>query len=358
MHIEVITGRDIDETLWSTWEAIQASAPPELHNPFFHPGYVTAIGSIRDDVRIGVIEDGGRVVGFFPFELGRWNVARPAGLRLNDYQGVVINNDTEWDPIELMAGCGIAAWDFDHLITVQDQFRSYWGEIEESPIIELEGGFEAYEARRRELGIKQYRDTMRRSRKLSRDVGEYRVEILHGREDILRQMMDWKSKQCALTGTVDYFALGWPARLIETIAGMERGEFSALHSALFVGDRLLASQFYMRSFGVWHFWVMSSDAEFHRYSPGMVLLLEMIKHAAESGAKWIDFGKGMHLFKRHFMTGSISVAAGHVERPSIITSARRLTRASESWARNSALYPLIRLPGRIIKNRQRQKRYE
>jgi hypothetical protein len=102
MRIEVITGRDIDETLWSTWEAIQASAPSELHNPFFHPGYVTAIGSIRDDVRIGVIEDGGRVVGFFPFELGRWNIARPAGLRLNDYQGVVINNDTEWDPIELI----------------------------------------------------------------------------------------------------------------------------------------------------------------------------------------------------------------------------------------------------------------
>ncbi len=358
MRVDVISGREIDDTLWSTWETIQANASPEFHNPYFHPGYISTIGSIRDEVRIGVIEDGGRIVGFFPFELGRWGVARPAGLRLNDYQGVIIESDTEWDPLELMTACGINAWDFDHLVTAQEQFRPHWGQIEESPIIEVDGGFEVYQERRRGRGVKQYRDTIRRAKRLNQDVGEYRVEILHDDETVMRQMMKWKSDQCIRTGTVDYFSLGWPMRLIESIEKTERGEFSSLHCALFLDDRLLASHFYMRSFGVWHLWILASDSEFNRYSPGMVLLLEMIKLATASDAKWIDFGKGMEQYKRHFMTRSIPIATGFVERPSITSSGRRLARASESWARNSVLYPLIRLPGRIIKNRQRQKRFE
>jgi CelD/BcsL family acetyltransferase involved in cellulose biosynthesis len=61
-------------------------------------------------------------------------------------------------------------------------------------------------------------------------------------------------------------------------------------------------------------WIPAYDARYARYSPGLVLHIEMAKHAASIGIKRIDLGRGYNDMKAGLMSASIPVAVGCIER--------------------------------------------
>ena len=127
----------------AAWADIQR-ADAALDSPYFRPEFTQAVAAVRGDVEVGVLEEGGEPVGFFPFQRGRRNVARPVGGMMSDFHGVVVRQGVAWDPRQLLRGCGLSAWHFDHLIAAQEPFRPHHWSVAPSPYIDLSQGWEGY----------------------------------------------------------------------------------------------------------------------------------------------------------------------------------------------------------------------
>jgi CelD/BcsL family acetyltransferase involved in cellulose biosynthesis len=357
MKYRVISGLELGPDLIERWEELQR-ANDSLTSPYFNPEFIRSVASVRDDVRIGLMENDNRVFGFFPFQHKKGGVARPVGLGLSDYHGVIADHCTSWTAQELMRGCGLVRWEFDHLLACQPQFVSWHARVSESPIIDISSGFDAFVASRDKSGRKLMREIERKQEKLTERLGPTTFTLHTADPVILRQLMAWKSEQCQRTGTVDYFALDWCRELIERLHTIRTSGFGGLLACLHVGDDVAAVHFAICSNQVWHSWFPAYNHDLEEYSPGLLLLLEMIKAATKQNIKYIDLGKGVSLYKKRFMTGGILVAEGVLEMPSMRNRMHRWQNCFEQWSRKSPLKPFFRIPGRIIKRVERKQKYE
>ena len=357
MKYDVIHARELSPNLVGRWTEIQQS-DSTLASPYFCPEFTKAVAAVRDDVHVGILEDGGRIVGFFPFHRTRGGVARPISLGLSDYHGVIVDPNAKWTAEKLMRGCNLVRWEFDHLLASQKQFAKLHANVAESPIIDVSQGIEAFESSRDKSGRKQLRESQRKREKLEKQVGPVTFTAHSQDQDILRQLIQWKSLQCQQTGTVDFFALEWCVQLIEYIHAAQGNHFGGILSCLHAGDTLVAVHFAMYSRSVWHSWFPAYNDDLQKYSPGLMLLYDMIGVAADGETQYIDLGKGMSLYKKRVMTGSLPVTEGCVEVPSLRNQVRHFWEKVEQWSRQSALKPVLTIPGRMIKRMERKRRYE
>jgi len=352
-----IHARELTSEMIGRWAEIQSS-DAALANPYFCPEFTVAVAAVRDDVRVGILEDGNRKVGFFPFQCKRGGVARPVALGLSDYHGIIVEPQAEWSAEAVMRGCKITRWEFDHLPVSQRPFAPFVTDTFQSPVIDVSHGFQHYLSSIGKSARKQHREAARKREKLAAAFGPVKF-IPHTRDkDILRQMFAWKSRQCRETGSVDYFALSWCVKLIERLQVFENIHFGGLLACLYVGEKLAAVHFLMHSRHVWHSWFPAYNEAFKEYSPGLILLYELIKAASEAEIRYIDLGKGMSLYKKRVMTGAIEVAQGCIELPSVQNRLYHILKNAEQYARRSAFKPLLAVPGRYFKNLERKNRYE
>ncbi len=353
----VIPGSELCPEIVARWTEIQQSNAVYA-SPYFCPAFTLATSKVRDDVRVGVIEEGNRVIGLFPHQR-RWDrTARPVGLRLSDYHGVVAELGARWNAEALLRACGVVRWQFDHLPASQAQFESWFTATSISPVAEVCDGYEVFQARLEKAGRKQIREAERKRERLAEEVGAVRF-VPHTQDPmVLQTLMGWKSEQCMRTDGFDFFTLDWCRNLLEELHRVQTEEFGSSLSCLYAGDRLVAAHFALRSQSVWHSWFPAYDVDHGAYSPGSILLLELIKHAASIAVNHIDFGKDMSRYKRRYMTNAIPLAEGCIELPSLINLGNRIRNRIELWSRGSALKPLLRYPGRVLKNFESKRRYD
>jgi CelD/BcsL family acetyltransferase involved in cellulose biosynthesis len=357
VRYDLIRGHELRGELRQRWREIQ-EADRAYASPFFCPEFTEHVAAVRDDVSIAVLEEAGRVVGFFPFHRRRGGVGRPVGLGLSDYHGVVAEPRVHWDVEGLLKACGLVSYEFDHLPVSQVEFGANVERVCKSPIVGLVDGFRAFRETRGKAGRKQLREVERKREKLAEDGNPIKFVVSSSDGDVLRKLMEWKSAQCGRTGTFDYFGLKWCRRLVEGILRCEASSFGGVLSCLYVGESLIAAHFGMRSKTVWHSWFPAYSQEWRAYSPGMVLLVEIIRAGAGQGMGYLDFGKGMSTYKKRFMTDAIDVGEGRVEIASVINSARRVRERAEEWARTSALRPILLFGGRVVRWIERRRRYD
>ena len=358
MKYNVISGHELTFDMVDRWREIQKS-DSSLANPYFCPEFTQAVAAVRDDVFIGLIENQGNIVGFFPFHRS-WGgrTARSIGLGLSDYHGVIVDPCMEWMVGEFMKGCGLIRWEFDHLLVAHKQFEKFYAYISNSPIIDVSQGFEEFISNLDKSGRKQLKEARRKREKLESDKGSVRFTMHTDDVSVLRQLMAWKSLQCRQTGTVDYFALKWCVNLIERIHATRDDHFGGILSCLHTGETLAAAHFVMYSRNVLHSWFPAYSKDLKEYSPGLILLYEMIRTAANGVTQYIDLGKGLSLYKKKVMTGGIPVAEGCVEIPSIYNHLLHFWKHVEQYSRQSVLKAVLRIPGRYIKKLERKSRYE
>jgi CelD/BcsL family acetyltransferase involved in cellulose biosynthesis len=357
MHVRVISGRELSPDLTAAWSALTDCAPA-LASPYFQPDFTAAVAAVRDDVYVGVIEDGSRPVGFLPFQRGRFGVGKPVGGALSDFHGLIARPDLDLPATELLRGCGLATWDFTHLPAEQRTFAPYHAAHDESHYMDLSGGFEAYAERLRERGSHVLKEVRQKRRKIERECGTLRFVAHTPDVGVLRQLLAWKSSQYQRSGLVDVFHFAWTQTLLEQIHATQTPGFSGMLSALYINDELAAAHMGMRSRRVWNWWFPRHDERFARYSPGIVLRICAAEAAAEHGVTRIDLGMGgENTYKPRLRTDGIPVAQGRVELPSLVVAARRLRRSSEAWVRRSPLAPLARVPGRLFTRLERWRRF-
>ncbi len=331
----LINVQELDAGLIAAWRSIQ-EREPRFESPYFCPEFTQAVGRVRGDVRIVVIENDGRPAGFFPHQRAAWGRGSPVGGALSDYHGVIAAPAAEWRVVELMRAAGLSVWSFDHLVDTAGRFAPYvTASAAASPQIDL-------------ASFEPSADFARKARKLAREAGELSFS-LHA-PGSLGRMFEWKSKQYRASGLTDAFGVAWTGQLVRRLMEVETPGFAGTCSVLRAGDEIVAVHAGMRSRSVLHWWFPTYNAARAAYSPGILLLLRIAAAIAALGIQRIDLGKGDARYKRSLMTGAAPLREGCVELPSLAATARRLRRLAESRAE-------WQLPLRALRRLERARRF-
>lgn len=322
MSIHVIKPQELSQAEIAAWRRLQDS-DGHLASPFFAPEFTQAVGSARGDAFVGVIESGGKAVGFFPFQR-RGRVGQPIGAAICDYQGLIAEGTALVTARDLLSGCRLDALDFNHVPAVQTVFHKHSTFTSDSPYINLEGGYPAFVARRKQQGVQEIGSTLRKLRKLEREVGAVRFVGDDADERAWQKLTAWKNAQYRRSNLVEALDKDWISGTLSRIREEKGQPFSGLLSSLYAGDNLLAVHFGMRWGATWHYWFPAYDTEFNRYSPGLILLLKMAEHGAANGIRIIDLGRGQTRYKTAFADGKVQLCEGSLQRAASVAGALRL----------------------------------
>ena len=348
MRIVPIPAAELTAEQVAVWSGLQR-ADASLDSPYFHPEFTRAVATVRSDVEVGLLEDGGRTVGFFPFQRGRRNVAGPVGGKMSDCQGLIVEKGVSWDPRQLLRGCGLRAWQFDHLVVSQQPLRPYHYATAPAAYVDLSQGWEGYRTALVAAHKKTFKNIMRKLRRAEREFGSVRLELQAAGPDVFSTMIRWKSQQYRRTGVTDALAFDWTVGLLEQVLARRAEDFSGMLSALYFGDTLSAVLLGMRSQHVLHAWFPAHGPDPANLSPGLLLWMELFKACPALGIRRIDLGKGPEQYKDRLMSGAVDMAEGSVDLRSMSRVLRRGWHRVYDWARRSPLRePLLR-PARFVR---------
>jgi len=337
LAVDLLRPEELDEDLISLWSSFQKQSR-EWENPFFHPAFTRAAAAVRDDVRVGVLRENGRTVGFFPFQQRKAR-GRPVAHPMSDFHDVIHEPGFRFDAADLIRQCGLRSWSFDHVPASQQSLSPHRLAAAESPCMDLERGWEEYLREQKTRSSRVLSTILRKARKIGREVGPLRLDFQATDRALFETLIEWKAKQQDETGARPVLRRPWVADLLDHIRHTRSGTFRGVLSALYAGDELLAVHLGMQNGGVLHMWIQAYSRDFYRYSPGLVMLTSLGEICEEEGITRIDLGKGPESYKRSFQSDAVPLIEGSVD----LNLSRRLLNKSQfrgrEWIRSSSLYP-------------------
>jgi CelD/BcsL family acetyltransferase involved in cellulose biosynthesis len=330
LRVSVVRPSELGVEELSRWRAMQRNSLA-LASPFMSPDFTLAVSSVRPCARVAVLEAGGAVVGFLPYERRRFGIGMPIGAGVCDRQGLIHVPGLEWEPGALVRSCGLAALEFDHLLAEQTSFRPYHDRTAPSYVMDLSAGYDDYFRERLLASRRSLKTLFVKRRKLASQVGELTFAFHAPDRDVLESLRRWKSEQYRRTGWPDRFAERWVRQLVDVLYDTTAGECSGTLSVLRAGGQVVACHFGLRSQSVLCCWFPTYDPRFGRYSPGLLLHLEMARAAARLGVQHLDLGKGEEPYKETLRSWDLPLAECRIERPSVGALARRVERAPRRY---------------------------
>ncbi|WP_068926104.1 GNAT family N-acetyltransferase [Planobispora rosea] len=335
MRVSIIHPRELGASDIDRWRDLQ-TASPAFDSPFLSPEFTITVGSLRDHVRVAVMHDGPDVVGFFPFERHPLGIGKPVAAGLTDAQGMVHAKDVEFDPARLIKSCGLAVFEFDHLVAGQPLLPLRHSR-HPSPVIDMRAGYDSYIETIKATSGKTYRTTAYKSRKLQRDVGPLRYDHATTDTAALRTLLGWKTDQYRRTGRTDRFARPWIVELVERLHATDSEHFAGAMDMLYVDGLPVAGHFGLRTATTLAGWFPAYDPAYAKYSPGLIQHLNMAEKAAERGIQIIDMGRGEKEYKEKLKNGEYHVAEGRIARPSAGAGVHWMLRVPVRKARGTVL---------------------
>ena len=329
-RVHLISPDTLSNDLIDVWRSHQA-AGENLRGPFFSPEYIRIAASARPEVTVAVIETPGEAPAFLPLHRDG-SIARPVGLRASDFSGIIATPGYTWSPESVIRSCGLSGWDFTNIVTSDQTMQPHFRAFADSPFADLSEGYEAFAMDRSKSGSDLVKSVAQKARKMEREVAPMRFEAHVLDRQALALLYEWKAAQRARTNTVDVLSTPWMREIVERLIENNTGTFGGLLSVLYAGDQVAAVHFGMRRETVWHYWFAAYNHELQRYSPGLIILLEMLKAAPALGIRTLTLGQGDEAYKLRFATGSTQLASGSVD----CRLTRRLTNAIWYAARTAS----------------------
>jgi len=341
---ETMTAADV-----SAWLALQAASGRT--SPFLSPFWVQACAAVAGPdqacARVARLHEGGETVGFFPVRV-RGGTAGPVGAPMCDYQGVVGAPDLDVDPRRLLAALRVGRLDFPSLLADQRAFAGGVRGVAQSQVIDLTDGYNAYAAARRAAGTDILQDTAKKRRNLEREQGAAVFTVSRSGGDF-ETMIAWKRAQYRASGQTDIFQVGWTEALLRSLFERNAPDFGGEFFTLHVDGKLAAAHFALRQGDVLHAWFIAHDEAFARYSPGVILINDILKWAPAQGVRELDLGPGDYRFKHSLANVKRDVAHGYVGRPSAAALARGAAYRVRATAEALPLGRFSALPGKAMR---------
>ena len=316
----VITPQELAGGDRSLWRAL-CDSDPVLANPFYCVQFTEAVADCGVDVRLCVLEQDGRTVGYFPFQfrnkLTRWlGAAERVGEEMSDYCGLVAEADLKIDVRELLRLSRLSSFSFSHLDETQCRHGLSGEKPEIGLLSRMERGGAAYWQELCAKDTALARDTRRRTRGLTDKLGPLRFEFQERHPHAaLEHLINAKRDQYTRTKAPDALAEGWKHKLLHRLADTDEQGFAGVLSTLHAGDTWLASHFGIRSRDVLHHWFPVYNPDMSRYAPGRLLNQSLVEAADEHRYSVIDFGAGDSAAKQDFANASHNFSRGRWQRP-------------------------------------------
>lgn len=343
MYAEPVTS--LSPELFTLWEDLHGR-DGGLSGPFLHPAYARAVCHVRRDVEVGVITRGAEVVGFLPYQRSRLGVGGPVGSRLCDVSGAVVQPDTTWSPEAFVKAAGLSTLRLPGVPLSMPGFHGFRNGPSAAPVLDLSSGFDAYRQERIDSGSSFISQVERKGRKLEREIGPWRFEWHTDDDEVFETLLSWKSAQRKQTRTPNILRLPWAQALVHRLRAVDDDSFAGVLSALYVGDTLAAAHFGIRTRTVLHYWIPAYNHELAKYSPGVLMLVELARAASDRGVKRIDLGSGEERYKLRAATGSMDVTTATVSTNAALRAATDTLDRLRGWSRGSRVGEMMRLASR------------
>lgn len=350
--VTVVRPSELTEEDRAAWRGLQAF-DPDLGSPFLSPDWPTALEAVGAPApRVVVVRsDGIGASGFLAVRAGRLT-AQPAGAPLCDYQGFVGAPGVPPPSADrLLKALGVARFDFSHLLPADPVFGAGVRGRASSFVCDLSGGWDAYVAGRAETGSKLFKDLARRRRRLEGRVGSLTFTPLSGDAEALKRLIVWKSARHRQTRQTPVLERPWATRLLHHLHGSDGDGFRGGLFTLHAGERLLAVQFHLLGPGVVHAWQIAHDdgPDLEGVSPGLMLFEDVLRWAAVTGRRELDFGPVAYGFKDRFANRTREIGWGFVGRPHPATAFRAGVYAAREAIERAPLGRARAWPGKAMR---------
>jgi CelD/BcsL family acetyltransferase involved in cellulose biosynthesis len=261
--------------------------------------YVQAVGRVRANARVAVVEEHGQIAAFLPFELGTHGVGMPVGYPMNNLQGF-IGSGVPIDAKSVVKQARLRGWRFDSVPVGQRAFASfhYEGTTVPCPVIDLAKGVSHISARKKAR------------RALEKQHGTISLEWNSTQPAQIDRLIEWKSSK--YHGTSLLFSDPTARSIVKELAASDSDDCRGVLSLLLAGEWPVAVHLGLLGPRSLAGWFMSYDPALSRFAPGMMLWLPLAKAAEERGISQIDLGAGQDTYKFELSNDSYIVAGGAV----------------------------------------------
>lgn len=294
--------------LWQAFTDLR-NADVRYDDPFFDPDFARLVGDVRADTRIGVATDGDDVVGVWPLHKRPGGWARPIGGPFSDWHAPVLSKDTT-----LTAQAFLEGLDFAGMTTFGLQPRAHGHSLGMDRVganmTDLSGGFDLFVEEQQKRWPKHFKKMRRLYRNVERDFSEMRFEYDNREDAAFDRLFELKRMQFARTGYHDVLKPDWAIKLLDRLRHFEGPRLRVRLVTLHYDDQHAASELNMQSDKVMHGWLTGFEQEMGSYSPGNMLVQEMLSHMCADNILTYDAGPGLDHYKRHYSNYQTPVDSG------------------------------------------------
>jgi CelD/BcsL family acetyltransferase involved in cellulose biosynthesis len=302
---------------------------PLYCSPHLRPELIRTIGQFNQRVFVAFEEGRDGPSLFFPFARLTRLESFAGPIPMCDYQAFIAPVGYPIVVSDLMRRWKFSTWTFENLIAppeIVSQTTAAASGL--SRRVVMCEGFDSYLAEMAGMG-KSMRKQKTNLRLLNRDHGEVRFVPNCSNDAVLAAIFDWRTQRFADRSAP------WVHSVVEALYGTRMADFSGMLSALYVGDRLAAAHFGIRSDRTLYYWFPAFNPEFARYTPGWLLIYFLLQHLGSIQCNILDFGPGGEKYKEYFANSAILVHRGYVELPSLFNLGRATWRYAHGVAHRS-----------------------
>ncbi len=371
MNISVLKSEKLSASEISAWRAICAGNPA-YQSPYFTPDFFQIVSKVRDDVKVIVAKDNNdNAVGFFPVQVSGvgLKLARPIGAPFSDYNGPILELGYEDLASQMLSECGAAVYSLTgiQVIDAISELPSDKTEIDdirlEFPVFskmglsvrgkanafvaDLSSGYDAYLEAQRSAFPKHFKKSRRLWRQAEKEAGKLELAFHEASIEALEQLIHWKQEQFLRTGLHDVLAPDWSQNMLKKCLDAQSSEFAGVLTTLRCDGELIAAEFGLRSGTLLHGWISGYNADFHQYSPGMLLQTRLLEAAAENGILTADLGVGAEHYKKYYASRFDLVCSGIIPATNSAGALRGI--GGEVWHQleNAPLGPISKFAGKL-----------
>ena len=343
MRAIVIPAAELTADLREGWAAALFDNPL-LQTPALRPELFQIVGRFNPRTFVAVIEETGCPPVFLPFHRPIRLDSFAGPVPICDYQAFITPISNHISVRDALRAAGLRTWIFENLIAPNELALQTTTTITQpSWRARLQTGFAPYaeELRRTHSSFK---NITRNLKVIARDHGEMRFECDCADPAVLTSIFSWKAQRFNGGHEVSR----WIVDAVDALRTTRSQQFGGVLSALYVGNRLAAAHFGIRSGRTLYYWFPAFNPEFDKYTPGYLLLTLLLQHLQELGCDALDFGPGSEKYKMYFANTKVLVGRGFVELPSVLNFGRAAWRSvhgtlQKSQVARSLVGPIMRM---------------
>jgi len=312
MRIETYNFSQLPSAIFSHWEKWIAENPA-IQSPFCHPAFSRAVDLAIGNVEVAIAYDDVSPLAVLPFQRLHKHTAIPVGSYLSNFNGWISKPGAKVNLSQLIEKSDVRSFRFHALPLENIPAKRFWVARRTIVHADVSGGFDAYNERKKELGSNVVAKLAQKERKISREIGTLRLEVGFT-EEAFEKLLQWKQGASATRSVQNILESKGVPEILKNVAQVDSQDFRHHFTRLMAGNQLVAVHLGMINHRRMAAWLPAFNPDFGHYSPGLLMLLQLMRNCEHWKVDRVDFGNGEFFFKERFKTGESTILEGIVDK--------------------------------------------